>query len=144
MQNKSLSRELNSAIHRLKAAQELVRQELLEVTRLSDLLQDLIIQQNPDENYHRLPVAHVIRVAQTQQPVLNPEPEVQDLRTTLLGSSFSVGDTVRISNPRRGQPSQGVIIGAGRRYINVQGTDNQIISRAPKNLKLISETTIQR
>ena len=144
MQNRSLSRELNSAIHRLNAAQELVRQELLEVTRLSDLLQDLTIQQNPDENYHRLPVAHVIRVAKTQQPVLNPEPEIQDLRPTLLGSSFSVGDTVRISNPRRGQPSQGVIIGAGKRYITVQGTDNQIISRAPKNLKLISETTIQR
>ena len=84
MQNRSLSRELNSAILRLNAAQELVRQELLEVTHLSDLLQDLIIWQNPYENYNILPVAHVIRVAQTQQP-LDPEPETQDLRPTLLG-----------------------------------------------------------
>ena len=85
MHNRHLSTELNSAIRRLNAAQELVRQELLEVTRLSKLLQDLIIQENPDENYTRLPVAHVIRVA---QPALNQEPQTQDLRPTLLGSIF--------------------------------------------------------
>ena len=139
-----IARELNAAVRRLNTAQELVRQELTEVTRLSDLLEDLRIDAVEDENpnLQQLPVAQIVTVPH-QQRIAETHRVIQDIRLNLLGSNFAVGDTVRILNPRPGQPRQGVIFGAGRRFINIRSSDNQELSREPKNLRLISQPQIR-
>ena len=69
-------------------------------------------------------------------PFQEDPPSDTSTRTTLLDSDFVVGDRVRILNPRPFQPREGVIIGSGRKFINIRGNDNSSISRAPKNLRL--------
>ena len=100
------------------------------MTRLSDLLEELRIEAVQDDNQNQpteqLPVAQVVRVPHQQQ-IAETHRVIQDIRPNLLGSTFAIGDTVRILNPCPGQPRQGVIFGAGRRFINIRSSDNQDI-----------------
>ena len=140
-----ISEELNAAVRRLNTAQELVRQELKEVTRLSDLLEELRIEAVQDDNRNQpteqLPVAQVVRVPHQQQ-IAETHRVIQDIRPNLLGSTFAIGDTVRILNPRPGQPRQGVISALEEDSLTL---DHLIIkiSREPKNLRPIAQPPLR-
>lgn len=145
---------MTSTVRRLNAAQELVRQELFEVSFLTNILSDLSILdtsitslssgsrvQSPaciHSATEHLPVATVVSIPDRSVPEL---PEVSD---TLLNSEFRVGDRVRVLNPRPGQPREGVIIGVGRRFINVLGPRSISTSREPKNLRRLATSNITR
>ena len=80
------------------------------------------------------------------------EPVVQEPRETVTAtvvqgsprsvetnSTVSVGDHVRIVNPRPGQPSEGVVVRKTALFIFVEGEDGQIIRRSRRNIHLSRE-----
>ena len=67
-------------------------------------------------------------------------PEIKHKKKlTLKDYRDHIGDTVRILNPRPGEPRFGEVAEVGKLYVILELLNNKITRRIPKNLQLISK-----
>ena len=116
--------ELTQAVHRLSIARDAVDREVDVINTLTALLTargDRSGTVTPPQDGN----------SETSRQVTTVEPT----HRYLLGSHLKIGDRVRITNPTKDQPPTATVIGAGKKFIQLQAQGHpEIINRTPRKL----------
>lgn len=76
-----------------------------------------------------------ILLARLASLALSDEEEEEEQEVPSPNRAFSVGDRVRVKNPKKLQPKEGIVSSIGVRFVTVKASNGSQVLREPKNLE---------